>query len=221
MTKRDPGEVYRALVAAGADPAAATTLTAIAGGESGWNDSALGDTSLENSTWGPSFGAFQIRTLKADTGTGSDRDIAWLSQSLANQAKAAEDISAGGSNFSPWTVYRTGRWKDFLAQVRAAVGGSSSSTTTTVGDSAPIPKLPTFGPGWLPWNIPSDIGNAAIDQANQTLSGSRDLLVKVLFSVVAVGLVGAGLVKLSGSRVKRVTGRVDAAGAAVAKAAAK
>src|SRR6185369_9088745 len=108
--------------------------------------------------------------------TGSDRDIAWLSGSLANQAKAAADISRDGADFSPWTVYRTGRWKDFLAQVRNAIAPGSVTVTPASG-SAPIPKLPTFGPGWLPWNLPSDVGNAAIDKANETLSGSRDLFI--------------------------------------------
>ena len=44
-------------------------------------------------TWGPSVGLFQIRTLKAETGTGSDRDIQRLLNNPAEQVKAALNIS--------------------------------------------------------------------------------------------------------------------------------
>lgn len=217
MTRRDPAEVYTALTAVGVDPARALILTATAGGETGgtWNDAALGDVKLENSVWGPSFGVFQIRTLKAETGTGSDRDISWLSSSLANQAKAAADISHGGADLSPWTVYRTGAYKGFLAQVRNAIAPGSVSTSP-VTDPAPIPHLPTFGPGWLPWNLPADVGNAAIDKANQTFAGARTIAIEVVFAVLALGLIGAGIVKLSGRRVRAAADRVDRAGKSVA-----
>lgn len=120
MTKRSPEQVYALLRQAGFGPEAATTMTAIAGGESGWDDANLGDVSLQNATWGPSYGLFQIRTQKAATGTGGNRDQLWLAASDLNQAKAAYAISSGGTDFSPWTVFNTGKYQQFKSQAIAA-----------------------------------------------------------------------------------------------------
>src|SRR6478752_6823228 len=111
MAKQSPGSVYRQLLAAGFTPTQATLMTAVGGAESGWNDTARGDLSLQDNTWGPSFGLFQIRTAKAQTGTGSDRDITWLAASPAHQAQAAYDISHGGTDFTPWSVYTSGAYR--------------------------------------------------------------------------------------------------------------
>jgi len=84
---------------------------------------------------GPSYGAPQIRTLKSQTGTGSDRDINFLSGGLAAQDKAAFDISHGGTDFSPWSTYGSGAYRKFASVVASAVGssGTGSGSTETVG----------------------------------------------------------------------------------------
>lgn len=134
MARRTPAQVYRDLTAAGFTPQAATTLTAIAGAESGYNDTAVGDVSLEDNMWGPSVGLYQIRTLKAQTGTGSDRDISRLTGNDQAQAAAAYDISHQGTDFSPWTTYTSGAYRQFLNGAQAA-GGSSSPTNATLTSS--------------------------------------------------------------------------------------
>lgn len=121
MTKRTPEEIYAALITAGFPSASAQTMTAIALGESGGDDAAQGDIALQDSTWGPSYGLFQIRTQKAATGTGGVRDIAALAGDIDAQAKAAYEISGQGRDFTPWTVYTSGRYQQFRAGVLSAV----------------------------------------------------------------------------------------------------
>jgi Lysozyme like domain len=188
MGKRTPGEVYAALVSVGWPPAQAITMTAIAGAESGWRDDAIGDRALQDATWGPSYGLFQIRTLKRDTGRGTVRDLTQLSGDIRAQARAAWEISRHGADFSPWTVYRTGRYRDFLGQARAGVG--ASALADDADDGGPFP---TFGPGWLPWNWPSEAGNAAHAAVGRVLGGARSIALEAVVAVLGLALVGGGL----------------------------
>jgi hypothetical protein len=135
----------------------------------------------------------QIRTLKADTGKGTDRDIVWLQGNLAHQAKAAYDISHQGQNFGPWTTYVSGAYRKFAGQVAAAIGitpatpaSSSTGSTTAVG-------FPTWGPAWLPWNIPGDIANGTAS----TLGGVRTIALEALAAVAGLTLVGFGAYRLA------------------------
>lgn len=195
MATRTASEIYTSLTAEGFSPTQATTLTAIALAESAGNDTVLGDVNLETSTWGPSYGLYQVRTLKADTGRGTDRDITYLSASDANQAKAAFDISHGGIDFTPWTTYTSGAYQQYLGQAQAAAAGKS--ITTTGNNSGPFP---TFGPSWLPWNWPSDAANAA---TNSIASDIRTIVVEGLFVILGVGLVGLGLARSVAPQLKR------------------
>lgn len=97
---------------------------AIALAESGGNPSAVGDTRLQNATWGPSVGAWQIRTLKKETGKGSIRDIRFLTSgagsvsALDRQAYAAFQLykarkAKGGTGFEDWSVYKKGTYKRY------------------------------------------------------------------------------------------------------------
>lgn len=85
------------------DPRKLILATAVAWAESGGNQNAIGDTSLQNATWGPSYGLWQIRSLKADKGKGTHRDADRLPDP-AHNAKAMASISGNGSNWQPWTV---------------------------------------------------------------------------------------------------------------------
>lgn len=194
MAKRTPAEIYRTLTAAGFSPPRAVVMTAIALAESGGDDAALGDVGLEDNTWGPSFGLFQIRTLKAQTGTGADRDIATLTGNDAAQAKAAYDISTGGTVLTPWTVYNTGKYRDFLGQAQDAAG---VNVTGVADQSGPVPQI---GPWWLPWNLPGAAVNSAT--AN-TLGGIRSIVVEGLVVVLGVGLVGFGLARAFAPQIKK------------------
>lgn len=218
MSKRLPSDVYADLTAAGVSPQAAVTLTAIAGGESGYDTASLGDVNLQTAVWGPSYGLYQIRTVKAQTGTGSIRDIQWLAQSPAHQAQAAAVISKQGTDFTPWTVYVTGKWRQFLTGAQSA----AASATDVITTADPVGPLPTVGPEWLPWNWPSNIGNAAIAQ---TLGGARSIVIEGLAVVLALAVIGAGLVVALRPVTRPATRELEherarAAGAATTAAAA-
>lgn len=182
MAKRTASQLYSYFTSAGFGAAQATIMTAIALAESGGDNAALGDVALQNNTWGPSYGYAQVRTLKSDTGKGTTRDISWLAQSDLNQARAAWEISRHGQDFSPWSVYTSSRYRQYLGQAQAAAAGGA----VPVGDSTGPFK--TFGPSWLPWN-------QAAGAANQALAGSRAIVVEGIFVVLGLGLVGAGLVR--------------------------
>ena len=77
---------------------------AVAMAESAGNPNAVGDTTLQNATWGPSFGLWQIRSLKAESGKGTTRDGTRLKDPAFN-AKSMYAISNGGKNWQPWSVW--------------------------------------------------------------------------------------------------------------------
>jgi hypothetical protein len=140
--------VAASAAAAGFSGSALVTIVAIARRESGWDPDAIGDQGITDETWGPSVGAYQVRTLRAATGTGTDRDIQALMPGgrgdLDRQSLAAWAISGAGTNFAPWSTY-AGLTDDDLAAASAAIGGTSltgpsgaatATTTSVVGDAA-------------------------------------------------------------------------------------
>lgn len=195
MAKRTRAQVYQAALAAGFDPASATVLTAIAGAESGFDDTALGDQGLQTTTWGPSYGLFQIRTLKSATGGGGDRDISRLASSDVEQAKAAYRISQGGKDFTPWTTFTSGTYQQFLP-----AGSSSTSSAAGAGDGGEGP-YPMLGPAWLPWNWAIRVVNKETGQVGSVISkatglalgGARAIVIEGVFVALGLALVGAGL----------------------------
>src|SRR5688500_4944968 len=196
MARRAPQDVYADLVAAGFTPAEAVTMTAIAGGESGYDPAALGDVGLQTPTWGPSFGLYQIRTLKADTGKGTVRDIQWLRKSTANQARAAYVISQGGADFNPWTVYRSGAFRRFLDGARSAAAAGVDVIATATEDG----PFPVIGPDWAPWNWPSNAGNAA---AARIVGSSRNILVEGLAVALGPAVLGFGVARAVAPPIRR------------------
>lgn len=69
-----------------------------------------------NPKWGASIGWFQIRSLR-DPMSGNAADRLRVAEKLRDQlynAKAAFAISKGGTDFSPWTVYREDIYKQYL-----------------------------------------------------------------------------------------------------------
>jgi hypothetical protein len=135
MTTLTMAQIYADAREAGFDPASAVIMAAIAMGESGGNPDAMGDVNLQNGTWGPSVGLAQIRTLKSDTGTGRTRDIDLLRDPIKNLT-AAFSISSGGKDFTPWTVYNTGKYRSFLGQAQSSAGAyvpGASVTAKPVG----------------------------------------------------------------------------------------
>jgi len=178
MARRTAAEIFAAARAAGLSVASATIATAIALGESSGDDATKGDLNLQNATWGPSVGLWQIRTLKSETGTGSDRDInALMSGGPARQAQAMVRISKGGTDWTPWTVFTRGTYQKFMGQAQGAAG---------------LPTAPGGTPGATPLGntISGDV-DAAVDAS---LDAARDIMVKTSVMTLGLLLVAAGVV---------------------------
>lgn len=115
-----PAEAAEVLARAGFRGEALVIAVAVAMGESGFDPDIHGDTSLTDSTWGPSIGLMQIRSVNAESGQGTWRDGTRLEDPLFN-AKAAFAISGGGTNFQPWTIFTNGAYLGNMDEARAAV----------------------------------------------------------------------------------------------------
>ena len=121
-----PDLAARAAYNAGFRGDALTTAVAIAGGESSYNPNAIGDVNLQSEKWGPSVGLFQIRTLNNPqdySGVDAKRDINTLAgeSNIQNNANVAFELSKGGTNFSPWTVFKNKSYLNHLDSSKSAV----------------------------------------------------------------------------------------------------
>lgn len=172
MSRLSAADIYRTARRAGFGRVQAVQATAIALAESGGRTDAVGDTRLENGTWGPSVGLMQVRTLKRETGKGTDRDINRLSDPAQNLA-AAYDISHGGTDWTPWSTFKNGSWMKFLPTAQKA---ATDAGDTTAPDGTPTV---TVQPAGL---LPSldDVGG---------------LVTRGLFVVLGLALAGAGVAK--------------------------
>jgi hypothetical protein len=107
------------------DPEKRRVMKAIGYGESrGWAPEgppfaytdAVGDVGLINEAWGPSVGWFQVRSLR-DHRSGNAADLWRIAFALRHPdycASAAWVISKGGTDFTPWSVYKHGTYVQFL-----------------------------------------------------------------------------------------------------------
>lgn len=162
-------EIYKLSRAAGLSVADSVIAVAVGLAESSGDDTALGDVDLQTAQWGPSVGIWQIRTLTAETGTGSFRDINALKGNPAFQAKAMASISQQGANWSPWTVYNKGIYERYLGQARNAA-------TATGADVAPVS---------LPGSVPD---------VDSVVTAVKTTAVQLLAGTLGVVLVGVGFV---------------------------
>lgn len=98
---------------------ALVTAVAVALAESGGHAHATGDVPLENRVWGPSIGLWQIRSLRAQTGTGGQRDER-ANLDPATNARHAYQISGHGRDWRPWSTYLNGAYRGYLDRATAA-----------------------------------------------------------------------------------------------------
>lgn len=142
-----PVQVASYYAAAGFRGEALVTMVAIAKGESGHNPTAHGDTSIAGGGWGHSIGLSQIRSRVSESGKGTPRDPLRLEDPAFN-AKAAFEISGGGTNFKPWTVYTKGLYTKNLDEARAAVaqlGNLGAYPAANQQQPAPQARLDLLG----------------------------------------------------------------------------
>lgn len=207
-----PAKAYRLLVGAGFPAAAAVVMTAIGGAESGWNPNAIGDTALETSKWGPSVGIWQIRTLKAATGTGGPRDIRRLQGNPAAQAAAAHEIWTG-AGFGAWSTFNSGAYKGFLHP-----GKNAGTTAAGAGGTVVETGFDLGGGGLLnPLNWPGAIGHAAGDAAggvagdvaSTTWALVQPFLLTAMFATAGIALVVIGVTVTAKPAVDAASAKVD------------
>jgi len=162
-------EIAQIAYNAGFRGSALTTAIAVSLAESGGNASAMGDIGLQDATWGPSVGLFQVRSINKQRGTGGVRDQ-YVNSDPATNAMAAYKISGGGSNFGAWTTYTKGMYKQFIHVAQLAASGidpnaasydpAGMSTGNTTGQPA---KSPTDGVGQFYNVIKGMLGNPQSD----------------------------------------------------------
>lgn len=187
-------QVYALALASGLTPQQAITATAISGQEVNGdaigqpiNPAAVGDERLVTATWGPSIGLWQIRTLKAETGTGRARDINILTNPQQN-ARAMAEISAKGTNWTPWSTYNDGSYRHHLAAATAAAkGGSGTTPAPIVSATYPAGQTVTVANGNSPFDVDVKLG---------PLSGPVEGLIKAAGPILLGSLIVAGGVAL-------------------------
>jgi Lysozyme like domain len=124
-------QVTQAAHAVGFTGTGLQTIVAIAGGESGRNTRAHNATPPDNS-----YGLWQINMIGA---MGPQRREQWglaVNEELYDPVKnavAAYDLSGGGVNFRPWTVYTSGRYQQYMDEAKTAM------TNTGLGDIGDVP----------------------------------------------------------------------------------
>ncbi len=104
----------------GCAPDAAVLATAIAMAESGGSPSAQGDIGLMTPVWDWSAGLWQIRGLRAERNTGGLRDSI-ANQAVAHNAAAMHAISNGCTDWTPWSTYNSGAYRQFATLAEQAV----------------------------------------------------------------------------------------------------
>lgn len=91
---------------------------AVSEAESGFNPSIQGDVGIQDAKWGPSIGLWQIRSLKAQKGTGQERDASRLMDPQFN-AGSAFSIAHGGTSFGAWSAYNSGAYLKYMQEAQA------------------------------------------------------------------------------------------------------
>lgn len=141
---------------------ALVTAVAVALAESKGDPDAVGDVTLEDATWGPSIGLWQIRSLKAQHGTGGQRDELANHDPAVNAAHAYA-ISSGGTTFRPWSTFTGGQYKGYLGTARPAAanaeGRKGGATGVTVAAAPPPDPTGKRPPVPLPYGAGFDTVN--------------------------------------------------------------
>lgn len=183
MTKLATPQIYAINRQAGFNSAQAIIATAIAFAESAGDPGVIGDKNIP----GPgakSVGLFQINYLPSRDAKVPWRDPQANLDPLSN-AKNAYIISKNGANFSPWTTYKTGAYRKYLPQARAAAGIEDIKNPSLVD---------TWKTGAT--DVKKNV-SSAIAKANP-LGGISKIVIEGVVILAGVGLVVLGLARASG-----------------------
>ena len=181
MTTLTASQIYALNRQAGFDPVSAITATAIALAESNGNTAAIGD--LNNPGPGAkSVGLFQINYLPSRDQSVPYRDPTANLDPLTN-AKAAFIISNGGKNFSPWTKFINGGYKQFI-------GAASQPAPQSARDQAIAAAV---GPTATDKTIVSDLGKFALSPGSVVGSAAAGGILSGISSSIGKDVAKVGL----------------------------
>jgi hypothetical protein len=171
-------------VQAGGPVGVAPIAAAIAMAESGGNTTATDNDS--NGT--VDRGLWQINSVHGGQST----------YDVMGNARAAVAISNNGTNWSPWTTYTSGAYRQFVQMnvppdTSAPINGTNAAANqnaTLTGDTATLAGLPLPGGLWDPGNWFLDplgsIGSAAGGAAGGVASGISDVLIKYFIQAIII-----------------------------------
>lgn len=162
----------------GGDPAKAGMAAAIALAESGGNSNAINSS---NSNGSIDRGLFQINSIH---GSNSTTDV-------ASNVRYAIQLSKNGTDWTPWTVFKTGAYRRFL-------NGSPDLNTTPVDFSIPNPL-----------DLVSGAINGIVDQLKEIIKAGEWFsdphnLIRIVQVLIGSSLIIVGLVILNRSLIMDV-----------------
>ena len=132
VTTASPEEIAYLARAAGFHGQGLTNITAVSLAESSGDVYAIGSGSAH------SIGLAQINSIAQHSLLSKlGIDIKELFNPLVN-LKVAYAVSNGGTDFSPWTTYNSGAYKQFLPVASSAANKIESLPTTAINTYAPI-----------------------------------------------------------------------------------
>lgn len=162
MTQLTDVQVANVAVTSGWRGNEAVKAVAVALAESSGDDSKRGDLALQTAKWGPSVGLWQIRTLKAERGHGTDRDELTVNNDAVRNGAAAFHIYTGANNtFQPWSTFIDGQYLLYMGRAKDAVahktvnddgsvsGHSDTLNTGPLAAAANAVKLAAKAGGWI------------------------------------------------------------------------
>jgi len=144
--------IFNKIYQQGASAQEAESFAAIAQAESSLNPSNVGDG-------GNSIGLFQIyipahrdKLIKATGSTSEAVWKSWLKNPDNNINMAVQVYQAAGFKFTPWTVYNTGAYRQYLGKDLPTIGQGDASTWTEDENDEGGGGL--FGSNSFDWNAP-------------------------------------------------------------------
>lgn len=162
MTVLTADQVAQLAVNLGLQGETAAIAVAISRVESSFTTDIVGPTHTDSGrplpSWtdGGAIGLWQILPSRADRGTGRTRDRERLTDPNFN-GRSMMTLSAGGRDWTPWTAYNSGAYRNVLPAARTAVNGKHAT------DGFEIPFVPDFVEDPI-----HAVGGGVIDAATST-----------------------------------------------------
>lgn len=173
--------------AAAAGAANPDVAAAVAMAESGGSTTAHNGVPPDNS-----YGLWQIN-MYGSMGPARRKQYALTSNAQltdpATNARVMASISSGGTNFSPWTTYTSGKYKKFL---HGADTTTANTSAIDAGFTATNANAVTDIPGDL-WDGVKNVTDVVVDAANWIVNPSNWLRIAYVLGGVSVALVGLAI----------------------------